>query len=253
MSTPPNFKNEQAIVIGIPVQSKNQEALVKAINGIDGYSYAGMALLHEQTQDSFGIEIYEKDKNMRQAFEQLSMGRLTEEQLEAIDKHTFTIYLIGKGGTVEDARKMLETSQALLSIGGLGVKVETTGKAFSTEVWNKIGQVPEDTRLYDAFVMKLHADGDVYYTCGMQNMGLKDAIVGAVDQQTAIYALDAFCLYQILEQPHIRPGESFSPASDMPSFQITEEEDQRYPKEDIYYNKYGLWIMRPIVNSAVKS
>ena len=53
MSTPPNFKNEQAIVIGIPVQWKNQEALVKAINSIKGYSYAGMALLNEKTQDSF--------------------------------------------------------------------------------------------------------------------------------------------------------------------------------------------------------
>lgn len=253
MTTPPNFKNEQTIVIGIPGQWKNQDALVTAINSINGYSYAGMALLHEKTQDSFGIEIYEQDKNMRQAFEELGMGRLTEKQLAAIDKHTFTIYLIGKGGSIEDARKIMQASLALLRIGGLGVKIETTGKAFSTEVWKMICELPDDARMYDAFVMKLHADGDVYYTCGMQNMGLKDAIVGAVDQQTAIHALDAFCLYQILEQPNIRPGESFSPASDSPSFQITEEEDQRYPKEDIYYNKYGLWIMRPIINSAVKS
>lgn len=250
MSTPPDFKKEQTIVLGFPGQWENQEAIVKALNQHTDYSYAGISLLHHPSKQSFGIEIYEKDENMRTAFEQLSMGRMTPEQLEAIEQHTFTVYLIGKGGTVEAARQMLQASQAILQAGGLGVKIETTGKAFGVETWNMLCQLEDDARLYDAFVIKLHAEGDVYYTCGMHNLGLRDAIVGAVDQQTAVYALDAFSLYQILEQPHIRPGESFSPAPESPSFQINQEEDKRYPKEDIYYNKYGLWILQPIVSKT---
>lgn len=253
MSTPPDFKKEQTIVIGIPGAWANQDDLVKAINEIAGYSYAGMVFLNEKTQQSFGVEIYEQDENMRLAFEQLGMGRLTEEQLDAIAKHTFTVYLIGKGGQIEDARAIMEASHALLQAGGLGVKIETTGKAFSVDTWNMLCQLEDNARLYDGFVIKLHAEGDVYYTCGMQNLGLRDAIVGAVDQQTAIYALDAFSLYQILEEPHIRPGESFSPAPESPSFQISQEEDKRYPKEDIYNNSYGLWIMRPIVDPSEAS
>ncbi len=245
-----DFKKEQTIVIGIPGQWANQDALVAAINAIPQYSYSGMVLLHEKTQTSFGLEIYEQDENMRAAFEQLGMGRLTTEQLDAIDKHTFTAYLIGKGGSVEDARSIMSASLALLQAGGLGVKIETTGKAFSAETWTMLCRLNDDARLYDGFVIKLHAEGDVYYTCGMHNLGLRDAIVGAVEQSTAIYALDAFSLYQILEQPHIRPGENFSPAPESPSFQINQEEDKRYPKEDIFYNKYGLWILQPIVEKV---
>ncbi|MGH1335022.1 MAG: DUF4261 domain-containing protein [Aureispira sp.] len=253
VSTPPDFKKEQTIVIGIPGQWENQDAIVRILNQHADYSYAGISLLHQPTKRSFGVEIYEHDENMRLAFEQLGMGRLTEEQLDAIEQHTFTIYLIGKGGSIEDARQIMEASHALLQVGGLGVKIETTGKAFSVEAWNMLCQLEDNARLYDGFVIKLHAEGDVYYTCGMQNLGLRDAIVGAVDQPTAIHTLDAFSLYQVLEQPHIRPGESFSPAPESPSFQISQEEDKRYPKEDIYYNNYGLWIMRPIVDPSEAS
>lgn len=249
MSTP-DFQKEQTIVIGIPGQWASQDALVEAINTIPDYSYAGMVLLNEKTQASFGVEIYEKDEKMRLAFEQQSMGRLTEEQLEAIAQHTFTVYLIGKGGHLEDARKIMAASIALLQIGGLGVKVETTGKAFSVTTWQMLGQLEDDARLYDGFVIKLHAEGDVYYTCGMHNLGFRDAIVGAVDQQTAINALDTFSLYQLLEQPNICSGEHFALDAQGSSFQIREEEDRRYPKEDIYYNRYGLWILQPIVKTS---
>jgi hypothetical protein len=250
VSTPPNFKKEQTIVIGIPGNWKDQDTLVAAINELSNYSYAGVALLHEPTQTSFGVEIYEQDSNMRGSFEQWGLGRIEEAQLQAIDKHTYTIYLIGKGGSLEDGRRIMAASEALLQAGGLGVKIETTGKAFSPATWQLLCGLEDDARLYDGLVTKLHAEGDVYYTCGMQNLGLRDAIVGAVDTPTALYALDAFCLYQILEQPHIRPGESFLPASDSPSFQINQEEDRRYSKEDILYNKYGLWILQPIVEKV---
>lgn len=254
MSTPPppDFKKEQTIVIGIPVQWPNQDALIAAINKIPGYTYAGMVFLHEETQVGFGIEIYEQDENMRTAFEELGMGRLSEEELAAIDNHAFTIYLIGKGGTIAAAQQIMDASQALLQAGGLGVKIETTGKAFNVATWEMLCNIEDDARLYDGFVIKLHAEGDVYYTCGMHNLGLRDAIVGAVDQQTAVYTLDAFSLYQVLEQPHIRPGESFSPAPESPSFQINQEEDKRYPEDDIFYNKYGLWILQPIAEEKKK-
>lgn len=240
------MKDEQTIVIGIPGKWKNRDAIVEAIaQHSGGYIFAGMMLNHTETNESFGLEIYEKDPDLRKAFEFAGMGQLTEEQLQAIDEHTFTIYVIGGGGSIELAQKMMTISQALMKIGGLGIKVETTGKAFNNDTWNAICDLKEDAKYYDAFVTKLRAQDDVYYTCGMHNLGLKDAVIGAVDMNTAIYTLDVFSIYQIVEQPTIEKGETFSAIENSPYFEILEEEDNRYPEGDGFYNKYGMWILRP--------
>lgn len=240
------MKDEQTIVIGIPGKWKNRDAIVEAIaKNSGGYTFAGMMLIHDQTQESFGLEIYEKDSNLRQAFEFAGMGQLSEEFLQSIDEHTFTVYIIGEGGNLELAQKMMTVSQALLKIGGLGVKIETTGKAFSPETWNNICNLQEEAKYYDAFVTKLRAQDDVYYTCGMHNLGLRDAVIGAVDMNTAIYTLDVFSIYQIVEQPTIQAGETFSAIEDSPHFEILEEKDTRYPEGDGFHNKYGMWILRP--------
>lgn len=240
------MKDEQTIVIGIPGKWKNRDAIVEAIaTHSDGYIFAGMMLMNSNTNESFGLEIYEKDPNLRQAFEYASMGQMSKEELDAIDEHTFTLYIIGEGGSIELAQKMLNVSQAILKTGGLGVKIETTGKAFNRPTWEALCNLEEEVRYYDAFVTKLRAQDDVFYTCGMHNLGFKDAIVGAVDMDTAIHTLDIFSIYQILEQPEIMLGETFSATDKSPLFEILTEEDSRYPEGDGFHNKYGLWILRP--------
>jgi len=240
------MKDEQTIVIGIPGKWKNRDAIVEAIaQHSGGYIFAGMMLTHTKNDESFGLEIYEKDPNLRQAFEFAGMGQISEQELQVIEEHTFTVYIIGEGGSIQLAQKMMTVSQALLKIGGLGIKVETTGKAFDVATWNAICDLKEDAKYYDAFVTKLRAQDDVYYTCGMHNLGLKDAVIGAVDMNTAVYTLDVFSIYQIVEQPTIKTGETFSAIENSPYFEILEEEDNRYPEGDGFYNKYGMWILRP--------
>lgn len=243
------MKDEQTIVIGIPGKWKNRDAIVEAIaKHSGGYTFAGMMLMHSKSNESFGLEIYEKDPNLRQAFEYASMGKMTKEELDAIEEHTFTLYIIGSAGSLELAQKMMSVSLAILQTGGLGVKIETTGKAFSNETWKALCSLKDEARFYDAFVTKLRAQDDVFYTCGMHNLGLKDAIVGAVDMDTAIHTLDIFSLYQIIEQPKILTGETFSATEKSPAFQILEEKDTRYPEGDGFHNKNGLWILRPTTN-----
>lgn len=243
-----DFSKEATIVIGIPGTWEDIDALRHAIDQHSGgYSYSGMMLLEETNQTSFGIEIVEHEPHLRAAYEAASFGQMSPAELDQVEQHTLTVYLIGAGGSLEQARALLPATQAVLNAGGLAVKVETTGKAFSRSAWEALMKKQDATHLYDAFVLKLHAEGDVYYTCGMHNLGLKDAIIGAVDEQIAAYTLDVFSMYQILEQPHIRPGESFSAKADLPAFQINETEDQRFPTDDILHNRYGLWILQPVL------
>lgn len=242
-----DFSKEATIVIGIPGTWEDIDAFRHALDQhSDGYSYSGMVLLEEVTQTSFGLEIVEHDPKLRAAYEATSFGQMSTAELALLDQHTLTIYLIGEGGSPEHAKALLPATLAILKAGGLAVKVETTGKAFGKAAWEALASSRDATHLYDAFVLKLHAEGDVYYTCGMHNLGLKDAIVGAVDEQVAAYTLDVFSMYQILEQPHIRPGESFAPKAGFPAFQLNEANDQRFAPDDTLYNRYGLWILQPI-------
>lgn len=249
--TTADFSNESTIIIGIPGAWKDVDALRHAIDrDSGGYSYSGVMLLHEATQASYGVELVEHDPRLREAYEAASFGQLTEPELAAIEHHTMTMYLVAEGGSPEKAKAIFPVVSALLQAGGLAAKIETTGKAFGKAAWVALAAADDATHLYDAFVLKLHAEGDVYYTCGMHNLGFRDAIIGAVDEQIAAYTLDVFSMYQLLEHPHIRPGESFSAKAELPSFQLTQAEDKRFPKDDTFHNQHGLWILHPIATPS---
>lgn len=240
-------QDEQTIVIGIPGKWENRDAIIKAIEKHSGgYNFTGMMLINEKTKESFGMEIYEHDESLREAFEEASMGGISEKNLQEIDKHTFTLYIIGEGGSIPAAQKMMEISQKILQTGGLGVKIETAGKAFSPDQWNAICANKDLTKLFDAYIIKLQALEDVFYTCGMQNLGLKDAIVGAVSPEIASQTLDVFSIYQIVEQPTIHKGESFFINDKMPEFIIWAEDDTRFTADEPFFNRQGLWVLEPI-------
>lgn len=242
------MENEQTIVIGIPGKWADKEAITNAIlEKSGGYTYAGVMLLNTETKDSFGIEIFEHEPLLKQAFEHAGKGKISTEELQDINDHTFTIYVIGTAGSLDAAKKMMSVGQALLKAGGLGVKIETAGNAFSAAQWNALCALEDDARCFDAFVTKLQAEDEVCFTCGMHNFGFRDTIIGAVEVGVASYVLDLFSIYQILENPIIIHGEQFSVEEDLPTFQIYEEkEDNRYPKEDPLYNPNGLWILKPM-------
>lgn len=238
-------KDEPTIVIGVPGTWKNKDAILAALVEQD-YIFAGIVLMHTKTNESFGLEIYEKDPAMRKSFEVAGLGQLDETLLDAIEQHTFTLYLIGSAGSLEAAQKIMQAANALLDAGGLAVKVETTGKAFSPKAWKELCAPNTPQALYIAFVLTLRAQGDVFYTCGMHNLGLKDSIVGAVSEQLAAYTLDVFSLYQLLEQPDLQAGETFQANQEAPVFRLMSQEDSRYAPDDSFHNRYGLWILAPV-------
>lgn len=243
------MKEEATIVLGIPGLWKDRDAILEAIaTKSGGYTYGGMLLTHTKNNDSFGLEIYEHDDKLREAFEYAGMGRFSDDELNQLDKHTFILYVIGAAGSTDAAQKMMHVATALLEAGGLAVKVETAGKAFNVEQWKTLTNLDDPARFYDAFVTKLQVQDDVFYTCGMHNLGFKDAIVGAVGLEAASHTLDVFSIYQIVEQPEIHTGEWFAVDEALPKFQLLEEKDTRYPKDDGFFNRHGLWIMRPAID-----
>src|SRR5437773_11056675 len=106
-------KNPQT-VIGIPGRWPNRSDIVTSIaSRSGGYLFAGMAMVKIGTKDAFTLEIYEHDPKLKNAFSIAGRGRLTDQDLDTIGAHTFTLYLAAEGGSVQAPTKLLHAANAL--------------------------------------------------------------------------------------------------------------------------------------------
>lgn len=238
------------IILCVPGKWKDRSELVIALAAMnnDEYLFAGHVLMHMPTNDFFEVEVREYDDRMRKAFEVAGPGRLNEAELNEIDHHTFVVYIIGKGGDMESAAKMMKAGQAFLNAGGLGIKVETCGKAFNASAWKTFTDSTIELRYYMAFVILLISTEDNYiYSCGMHNIGLRDTICdynGNINDVANL--IEVFSVYQLAENPVIKDGQTFSPQAGAAVYRIIESECIFYEKEHRFYNPYGMYYLKEV-------
>jgi hypothetical protein len=233
-------------ILGVPGLWRTRSDLVTAIaRDSDGYLFAGMILMHIDTQDQFTLEVYEHDDRLRDAFAVAGRGRLTASELAKIDKHTFCLYLVGEGGSIRSAEKFMKAANALLNCGGLGVKVESAGTAHSPSGWRDLCKNAGLVAMLNAFVVHVGGDGD-FCSCGMHNLGQPDCVVEAdVEPSVAANLIHRFLLYLLAEKPTIKTGQTFSVDAASPRYRLAKENCSRFPKDDPFHNPFGIWKMLP--------
>lgn len=197
------------------------------------------------TKEAFTLEIYEHDPNLRRAFSIAGKGRLTEKDLEAIGSHTFTLYLVTPGGSVDAARRMLHAAAGLLKAGGLAVKIESTGTAHRADQWAEFCVHDHLVNLQQAYVTYVGSKG-LYYSCGMHNLGLSDALVDmGLHASEAAKLLHSFTRYLLIENPSLKDGETFSTDVDAPRYRLLHEPCKQYEEGDLFHNPFGVWKLTP--------
>ncbi|XZF14579.1 hypothetical protein ACTHGU_00430 [Chitinophagaceae bacterium MMS25-I14] len=232
-------------ILCIPGNWNNRAEIVTAIagNNTGEFIFAGMILLNLKTKEGFELEICERDDRMKESFKWAGMvNRVSEDFLNEIDKHRFVIYLSSATGDVQNTKAIADAGNAILRSGGTGIKVETTGKAFTNEQWAELLNNYEDSNLYQMFVLDSISDGKgITYSCGMHNLGLKDCIVYHEEFQRAVHLISIFNYYQLIDKPEIKNNQTFSIAADAPVFVITEEKSQPNKGNELLENPYGMW------------
>jgi len=204
-----------------------------------------MVMVKIGAKDSFTLEVYEHDPNLKNAFAIAGQGRLSDEELEAIGSHTFTLYLTTEGGSVEAAKKLLHAGNALLKAGGLAVKVESAGTAHRADQWDEYCAHDHFGNLLQAYVSYIGSKG-VYYSCGMHNLGHPDAVVEAkIPPNDAARLLHTFVGYLLVENPKLKDGETFSTDADSPRYRLFHEPCRMYKAGDLFHNPFGVWRMIP--------
>jgi hypothetical protein len=238
-------KTKPKTVLCIPGNWENRTEIVAAIseNNSNEFIFAGMIMLNLKTKAGFEFEICERDEGMKESFTYAGMvNRISEEFLDRIDKHSYVIYLSAETGDVESAKSIAEAGNAILKSGGIGIKVETTGKAFTNEHWGELLNNFEDSNLYQMFVIDSISDGKgMTYSCGMHNLGLKDSIVYNEDFQLSVKLISIFGYYQLIEKPEIKNNQIFSTDPEAPIFVISEEKNQPNSGDELFENPYGMW------------
>lgn len=240
---------ELRTILCIPGRWADRSEIVTAVAGANGqeYLFAGNILLHIPSGEGFEVEIAPHDAQMQASFTLAAQGRLTGEELEEAGRHSFVIYLKGKGGSLLRALHTMQAGLAFLKAGGTAIKVETTGKAFSTEQWLQLSEAGDEQALYEAFVVLLRSEEELIYSCGMHNLGFRDVIcdVDAGISEAAELA-DIFNIYQVIEKPEIASGQTFGTEAGGPVFSITAEACTAYPEDDLFYNPFGMYRLQEV-------
>lgn len=234
-------------VIGVPGRWPSRSDIVTSIAlRSGGYLFAGMVMVKIGAKDAFTLEIHEHDPKLKNAFSIAGRGRLTKKDMAAIASHTFTLYLVADGGSVKAATKLLHAANALLKSGGLAVKIESAGTAHRAKQWTEFCEADHLGNLLRAYVTYVGSDG-IYYSCGMHNLGYRDAVVEAdISPNDAAKLLHVFLCYLAIEKPTLKDRETFSIDAAAPRYRLFREPCTMYEPGDLFHNPFGMWKLVPV-------
>jgi len=241
-------------IICIPGHWKTRDELFLKIIEVSNMRYmaAGLILMDLTTKSHCSFEVCERDERMAESFRVAGMvSGIDDGVLTEISTHSLVVYLTAEGGTPEKAKMIAQAAGVVLDAGGIGVKVESAGKAFTKAQWQEWLEVDLHSNLYKMFVIDsiTQEDGTVF-SCGMHNLGLRDTIISCEDFQEAVELIRLFSYYQLLEQPEIFEGQTFSADSEALRFWILEEPEQPYKNHELFNNVFGMWRLERVQTPA---
>lgn len=125
-----------------------------AESNLNEFIFAGRILLNLKTNQAFELEVCERDDRMKDSFKRAGMvNKFSEQFLNEVDNHKYVVYLSAETGNTESAKSIIEAGKAILKSGGIGVKVETTGKAFTKEHWIELLDHYDESEFNKMFVL----------------------------------------------------------------------------------------------------
>jgi hypothetical protein len=220
------------------------EFMLSLVSSSDGqWIAAGSILLNSKDQRHYTIEFCERDEDLKKSFTLAGMvTRVTDSFLDDIGNHKHIIYISGVTGNLDQAEYIAFAAAAVLNAGGLGIKIETAGKAFQKDKWLNLINTFEQPKLYEMFVIDSIVDkGRAVYSCGMHNLGYKDTITTGDDFQKCVGMITIFSYYQLVDKPTIENRNTFSTDISSPKYRITDEPNQPNKGHELFENPFGMW------------
>jgi hypothetical protein len=204
------------------------------------YMFAGLVLADIAAKDHVLLEIHPADPHMSEAFRLAGQGKLPPELLLSLERHKSVAYLHFSADLMSQRERVLSFSQVVRSAGDIAVKVESAGVAHTWERWTGLLEGTPFER-YCA-VVTLIGDEQFYYSCGMHHFGLPECEVPrSLKPAEAADLMNRFNFWQVVEDPTLTDGHTFSVARDSPHFVLGRKQDMRHEPGHPFFNPHGIW------------
>lgn len=139
------------------------------------------------------------------------------------------------------AERVAQIGRALAQAGGVALRVEGSGTAWTWQAWlDRLDSgLPE--HLVEAAVSLVQDTDGTVFTCGMQHFDLPDAQLRADDAAQAVAWLECFNSFQLGESPVLVSGQTFRPGPDHARRVLERWPDGRHDSTDGRHNPFGIW------------
>jgi len=236
------------LIIAVPGPWKDRkDFLSRVVTSTRGdFMFAGQVLANPKAKDHVALELYEADPNMRKAFEYAGQGKLGADILDAISGHIMTAYLHFPLVVSGQQARLLRFTDVMQQIGGLAVKVESSGVAHEWGVWDAILGSENLFDLYRGFVT-LVGDDNHYYSCGMHHFDLPESRVSrSVNVTEAADLLNRFNYCRIVDRSDLKSGYTFSLSKYSPWYRLELLADHWHARDDLFHNAHGVWDLKAV-------
>jgi hypothetical protein len=237
------------MILSVPGPWKERGDFVRAVVSATGgeFIFAGAILASPRGNDHVPLDFVPYDSQMRNAFEIAGHGKLSTALLDQISRHGGVAYVHFPIGIIGQKERVARFTEVLKLSGGLAVKVESAGVAHEWNHWLAALRSENPFDLYRTFVV-LVGDSQHYYSCGMHHFGLPDVEVErSLEISQAADLMNRFNYWQIVEEPKIAAGHTFSITADAPRCRIAQKNDSRHDPADLFHNPHGLWSLKRVV------
>lgn len=177
-------------------------------------------------------------------------GAVSDATRRAIEHYQVNACLVGPGGSLENARRMMRVGCALLEAGGYGVFLDTSAVAHDRETWFEMAASDDAYAALAAFVNVVRGE-DELSSIGMHAFGLRDAGVAAPrswgagdDADVAEHLLHRFLGYLLMTEGDVADGALFG----TDSAQANVREGPSLPfvaRGAPGFNPWGRWRLEP--------
>lgn len=186
-------------------------------------------------------ELIPNDGDFADAF---LLPTVTDAQRHAIGNADGALIVCVNEPLREIAKPLAKVVATLGKHGALAVRVEESKLGYPVDDWVDLVGSGDPWALYRATVLVLSGEKNELQSCGMHVFALPDAKV-KMKGRDANALLGSFNVFQLVEDPILRSGETFAPDAETPKRVLQRNPDTSYPASHPCHNPFGVWELGP--------
>lgn len=128
--------------------------------------------------DGIAVEIYPRpaDEQFAGIFASACRQPPEEEELASVNRYTVNVCLCGPGGSLGQARAMMQAGAAIINAGGAGVFIDNCAMAHGGQLWREMADDGGSDALSFAFVSIIQGQQEMR-TMGMHVLGYPEIVM----------------------------------------------------------------------------